>query len=130
MKKIYSIIIIASLFFQFSCSGDDDVADSGDVQIRIKNVSQFDYTNIIVNTSGGENHYGGLSSQQTSDYGAFEFAYRYAFVELQIDAETFTIQPIDYVGETKLNPGAYTYEIGANDTTEQYGRLSIKLVAD
>lgn len=60
----------------------------------------------------------------------FQKAYRYAFVELEIDGETYTLQPIDYVGDSPLKNGLYTYQIDANDSQEQYGRLSLILVKE
>ncbi|AEM70973.1 hypothetical protein Murru_1934 [Allomuricauda ruestringensis DSM 13258] len=74
--------------------------------------------------------YENLGSGELSAYQLVAKAYSYAFVELEIDGETYTIQPIDYVGESTLSSGYYTYQIDANDTTEQYDRLSISLVED
>ncbi len=139
VKRIILVItIIGFQFLLFNCSRDDDSSTSdevqirttGAVQIRIKNASQYNYSNILVNTNGGENNYGNISASKTTKYGGFDFAYRYAFVELKINGQIFTIQPIDYVGETKLTPGKYTYEIGANDSAQRYGKLTIKLFKD
>ncbi|WP_109851877.1 hypothetical protein [Aquimarina sp. AU58] len=127
MKKILLVIIICT---QFSCSKDDDSSIPETIQIRIKNISQFNYSDIQINTGGGENNYGNISASRTSKYGGFDFAYRYALVELKINGEIFTIQPIDYFGEVKLTPGNYTYEIGANDSAERYGKLTLNLVRD
>ena len=122
MKK--ALLLLISIFL-VSCTQNDDT-----LLIRIKNVSQFDYSDIVVNTSGGENNYGDLPSNGVSNYKAFDLAYRYAFIELKIDGATFTIQPIDYVGETPLNGGKYTYEVNAANSNEQYSRLSLNLVED
>ena len=40
------------------------------------------------------------------------------------------MQPVDFVGEERLDRGNYTYIISANDSKEQYDRLSITLRAD
>ena len=117
MKKI--ALILVSIFI-LSCSQDD----SNEVSIRVKNTSQFEYIDIVV----GQQNYGTISSNESSNYKQFDIAYRYNFIELKIDGETFTIQPIDYVGETPLQNGKYTYEVNANDSNEQYSRLSLTLV--
>ncbi|WP_370477711.1 hypothetical protein [Tamlana flava] len=49
---------------------------------------------------------------------------------MEIDGEVYTIQPIDFVGETPLEKGKYTYQIDANDSTEQYGKLSLTLIEE
>ena len=100
------------------------------VQIRLANVSSLDYKNIVVNTSTGNVNFEDLNAGQISDYKSFDLAYRYAFVELEINGETYTIQPIDYVGETPLENGKYTYQIDANESLEKFGKLSISLVED
>ena len=122
MKKAAFLLLT---IFLFSCSQNDN-----NTLIKIKNLSQFDYSDLIVNMSGGENSYGDVNSNQTSDYKVFDFAYRYAFIELKINGDTFTVQPIDYVGETPLKNGKYTYEINAANSGDQYSRLTLTLAED
>lgn len=114
-----------------SCSSnDDDKNVESNANIRLSNVSQFDFDNVIVNTWDENVDFGNINSGQKSDYKFFKVAYRYAFVEVDIDGETYTIQPIDYVGETPLTSGNYTYQIDANDSREQYGKLSLVLIEE
>lgn len=119
--------LLTILILTVTCSPEDT---GSTVQIRVKNTSPFLMTEVLVNTSGGEQFFGNLEPNQKSTYKYFEFAYRYAFVELKINNRTYTIQPIDYVGETVLTEGLYTYEIQAKETGGQYDRLSLKLVKD
>ena len=51
-------------------------------------------------------------------------------MELEIDGNTYTIQPVDYVGETPLENGKYTYQLDANDATERFEKLSLRLIED
>jgi hypothetical protein len=81
-------------------------------------VSEFDFENIKVSTTGDLVNFGNLTSNAKSEFIIFEAAYRYAFVEFQIGSETFTFQPIDYVGETLLSNGKYNYEINVNPDSE------------
>ncbi|WP_114903490.1 hypothetical protein [Kordia sp. SMS9] len=124
MKNSYYLFL---LFFCFSCSDDDT---SNVLQIRVINASEFDYKNIVVNTSGGEQNYGDLDAGQTSVYKTFDFAYRFAYVELQIDDDIFIFQPIDYIEENLITSGNYSYEISANDSNDQFSRLNINLRND
>jgi hypothetical protein len=127
MKKILIFIISVSSFI--SCSNNDDIKVS-ELKIRLSNISQFEFKNIVVNTTTGNSNFENLSSQQITAYKTFQTAYRYAFVELEIDGNTYTLQPIDYVGETPLENGNYTYQIDANDSLEQYGKLSLTLIVE
>jgi len=126
MKKIYFSLI---LIFIISCSQSDNTIEK-DLLIRVKNTSQFEFNNVLVNTNGGEQNFGNINKNENSEYKSFDFAYRYAFIELTIDGSTFTIQPIDYVGETKIDNGKYTYEVNANESTNQHSRLTITLIED
>jgi len=123
MKNVYFVLV--SIFLVSCTQNDDDI-----LLLRIKNTSQFDYADVVVNTSGGEHIYGMVNSNQASDYKVFDLAYRYAFVELKIDGNTYTIQPIDYVGETPLDNGKYTYEINASNSGDQYSRLTLTLAEE
>ncbi|WP_186757182.1 hypothetical protein [Echinicola salinicaeni] len=126
MKKLLLFLLV--LLTAIACSGDD--MNPNAVYIRLSNISNYDYKNINVNTSTGGVMFDDLDAQTTSEYKVFEQAYRYAFVELEIEGNTYTIQPIDYVGETPLSNGQYTYQINANEPNGQYGTLSLNLVKD
>ena len=127
MKKTISLLFIGLALF--GCSNNDSALNT-EVEIRIANISGFDFKDIVLNTSGGERNYGNVDANQISVYNTFDFAYRYAFVELQIDGEIYTVQPFDYVGEPILTTGQYTYEIDANTSGGQYDRLILSFKED
>ena len=123
MRRLLYLVLIS--FALLGCSSDDD-ASPENLQLRISNVSAFDYNNIQVNTTADLVDFGDLTAGSSSEYIVFESAYRYGFVEFQIDGETFTYQPIDYVGETLLENGKYAYEIDV-DIENQRVLLSLKI---
>ncbi|WP_435138226.1 hypothetical protein [Formosa sp. A9] len=125
MHKTQALLLL--LFSLFACS-TDQIPDA--VEIRLLNDSPYNFENIVVNTSTTDVDFNSLSPGEFSAYKTFEKAYRYAFIELQIEGETYTIQPIDYVGESPLNTGYYTYQINANDSKEQYHKLQLTLITD
>lgn len=127
MKKLLILTILMTTFF--GCSEDDDL-NTFEINIRLSNVSEFKFQNVIVNTSTGNIDFGNINSRQITEYKTFELAYRYALVELEIDGEIYTLQPIDYFGETPLENGSYTYEIDANDSQEQYEKLTLTLIEE
>ncbi len=99
-----------------------------EVQIRVRNISAYAYDSVLVNTSGGENTYGDIPPGAASDYKVFDFAYSYAQISLQIDTVNYLLQPIDYVGEHKLQSGKYTYEVSVYNTATH--QLLLNLVED
>jgi len=114
MKNI-PLLLLSFLFLLQAC-GQEDPMDTA-VLIRIKNTSASDFENIHVNTSGGQNNYGNLAAGETSAYMEFASAYRYAYVRLEVNGQTALVQPFDYVGETLLENGKYTYELSTNGTS-------------
>ena len=111
MNRILYLVIIGLILIGCSSS---ETEKSNDLQIRISNVSEFNYDNIKVSTTGEMVDFGNLDSNSKSDYKTFDKAYRYAYVEFQINGKTFILQPIDYFGETLLENGKYAYELNVN----------------
>ena len=124
MKKLLILFVALACISACSKEGDD-----GNIRIRLSNISAYDFENIAVNTSTGNVTYGSLESGASSAYKSFELAYRYAFIELSADGNTYTLQPIDYVGETPLDKGEYTYQLDL-EPNGQYTSLSLVLIED
>lgn len=124
MKKILILVVMTVVLF--GCSKED--SNSSELKIRLSNASKFNFQNIKVNTSTDNVNFENIDSGQSTAYKIINTSYSYIFVELQIDGKTYTLQPIDYVGEIPLGKGNYTYEISANDSQEQYGKLSLALI--
>ncbi|WP_304236204.1 hypothetical protein [Jiulongibacter sediminis] len=118
-------ILTLLVLFAFGCKGDDVDPDfgTGDVRIRIWNDTEYVMNDIFVDTGGGENDYGELSSFDKSVYMRYNSAYRYAFVSFKIKGKAYTIQPIDYVGEEPLAKGKYTYRLSVDNLNSTYAIL-------
>ena len=127
------LLVSATLVMTIRCTEEseepgkchDPTLISGDIELRIENVSNFHYENIQVNTSGGEHNFCDLAPGETSIYKRFVLAYRYGRVELTINRDTFILQPIDYVGEIPLDPGKHSYLIDASEDGTRFGRLQL-----
>lgn len=124
MKHVILCFLLVTLFT--SCEDEQE----GGVFIRLENISTYRYEEIKVGDQQGLVGFTDLAAGEFSGFEEFQLAYRYAYVELQIDGTTYYIQPIDFVGETPLSPGKYTYQISADDSTSPYGRISMGLVAN
>ena len=127
MKRFLILIIAITAMISFSKDSSDN--PSG-LKIRLSNSSQYNFKDIVINTTTGDVNFGNLNSGEKTEYKEFNKAYRYAFVKLEIDGKTYTIQPIDYVGESTLKDGSYTYQIDVNNTQDQYTNLSLTLIEE
>ena len=95
------------------------------VQIRLSNASGLDFEDVEVNFYDNRVSYGTIAAGTASGYQRTERAYSYAFVQLTAAGKQYRLQPIDFVGETELAPGRYTYILDLDGT-----RISLRLVAE
>lgn len=121
MKRL--LFVTMSVFvFILGCSDRDDELNG--IQIRVKNVSSIHFDTIQVGGDGMVHT--NVAPDSYSDYLEYETAYRYAYIGISASEETYVLQPIDFVGETPLPFGFYTYEIGI----DQEGNVSLNFVID
>lgn len=126
MKKL--TILILAIVILCNCTKNDD---TNDVNIRLSNISALNFENIIVNPGSSERvNYGDLDAGMFSGYKNFQKAYSYGFVELIAEGEKYSIIPIDYVGETPLSNGSYTYQLDLVDREGGYTQLTITLIKE
>jgi len=109
--------------------GFDDDEKSGEVDIRVENASTHVLADIEVGFPEGRKGYGTLAPGQRSQYRTIKGAYRYAYIEAMVAGSKMVLQPIDYVGESFLAPGRYTYIVSVPQPGVAYG-LSLTLRKD
>jgi len=122
--KQVSILLFICLTAIISCKKKDSKA----VFIRISNQSAYTFEHVIVNTYNQPINYGQIQQGQNSVYMKFDVAYRYAHIRLTAGGKEFILQPIDFVGETTLASGKYTYSLSISDFNR--GRLELKFKKD
>ena len=121
-KKSMLFISLGILIIAFSCSKEEsllkeDTSLAGDsIQIRIKNASEYMYTDVVFDAGNCEFKYDSISPNQTLNFEPCKLAYEQAGVSLKIEGDgIYAIIPIDHIGENKLVGGKYTYEISAHE---------------
>ena len=96
------------------------------VQVRIRNESQVAFDQVrVVFPRGPAADYGPLAAGASTAYRTARQAYPYAYIRVTVDGQTLTLQPRDYVGETPLEPGRYTYAL-----TLDHGSLDLRFEVD
>ncbi|MEB2778150.1 hypothetical protein SYJ56_22765 [Algoriphagus sp. D3-2-R+10] len=125
MKNL--VYIFFALFLMTSCLEDKNPDPDG-VFIRVENGSNVDFEDILVSSGSGNVEFGNLSARERSNYKEFESAYRYGFVSLIADGKELRIQPYDYVGETLLSDGYYTYKLNLDTSDPNNPNLTLELL--
>ncbi|AII53012.1 hypothetical protein [Hymenobacter sp. APR13] len=118
------LLFLSLMLSCVACQKDDDASPKG-VTIRVRNASPYAFESVLVNTNDGEQTYGALAMGQSTTYKSFTSAYRYAYVKVVTNGQTVEWQPIDYVGEKKLEDGKYTYVLNIEDLANR--RISLQL---
>ena len=86
--------------------------------VRLYNASAATLANVRVQYDRVPVDYGTLAPGATSRYRMAEGAHRYARIEATVDGRAIIVQPIDFVGETVLVPGYYTYRLSLDAQSE------------
>ncbi len=120
MKKY--LLLLTALLMIFSCTDRDDELTAAN--IRIKNLSGFTFEEVQVGDQ--ETLHINIAPEDYSDYLPYEVAYSYAFISIKSGEETYLLEPIDFVGESELPPGLYTYELNVSEE----GTVTLNFLAD
>lgn len=120
--KRFLMISLAFIFFSLSCTDQNDELTG--IKIRVRNVGAITYEEVQV--GGEEMVHSNVAPDDCSDYLLYESAFRYAYIKITAGEESYVLQPIDFVGETPLPFGFYTYELGI---TEE-GDVTLNFVID
>jgi hypothetical protein len=81
----------------------------GEVEVRVRNGSDLTLDEATLFLPRGDLFFSDLSPGEASPYVDVPKAYRIASAEVVIGQDTARAQVIDYVGETPLKAGKYTY---------------------
>jgi hypothetical protein len=104
--------------------------DSSDVLIRILNNSDRDFVNVLAKFPGDatvdpiEIDYGSIASGHYSEFASVELAYRYTHIIAITETDTIDWEPVDYVGETPLSPGKYSYALDFIEGQKDVSKIS------
>lgn len=90
------------------------------VEVRITNTTNFDFEEVILMTE----NVGTVLAGESSSFHVFDTAYEYGYVKAMINGKEYVAQPVDFVGETPLSPGQYSYLVSIFDGTTSPGTLN------
>ncbi|MEZ4970058.1 MAG: hypothetical protein R2814_10450 [Flavobacteriaceae bacterium] len=120
MKRFALFFLIATVFI--GCSDRDD--DLEGVNIRIKNESNVTFDTVQVGSD--EMIHESIDPDEYSDYLEYETAYSYSYINIMVGGENYVLQPMDFVGETPLEFGFYTYALSISEE----GNVILDFVVD
>lgn len=118
-KLVFGFLVLAMAMLNPACEKTNLVL------IRVENATGHEITDVFVSGPKDAHDYGMVENGEKSDYQLYEEAYRYAFCTFKIVDQEFTIQPIDFVGESLLKPGKYTYRLTISDLDSPWASMEL-----
>ncbi|HLT50427.1 MAG TPA: hypothetical protein VKZ93_00645 [Arenibacter sp.] len=109
MKQL--VFLLMSLFLLMGCTDRDDDLDG--VYIRIKNESNITYD--LVRVGEADKLHENIAPGAFSGYLEYRTAYSYAYISIDSGDENYLFQITDFVGETPLEHGFYTYALNISE---------------
>lgn len=97
------------------CSQSASVETVEGTWIRVQNDSGIDFDQVIISFPAQREDYGAVAAGTESPYRKIPIAYRYASLEVHASGQRYDLQAFDYVGETPLGNGRFTYALSVED---------------
>jgi len=104
------LVFLSILFVLTSCTKPNRTPE-GPTDVRIRNLTDQDFTNVLVDTGGGEHNYGDIAAGAETDYFRFEKAYPDAEINVLIGGELYSTGEQDYTYATYIGPDKVTYAV-------------------
>ncbi|MDB5106611.1 MAG: hypothetical protein JWP91_4300 [Fibrobacteres bacterium] len=105
------------------------------VRIRLHNLDSLSLKGLFIRFPADSARFPVLAGRSYTDYIAVDSAYRYAYIHAVAgDGRAWICQPTDFVGESPLVPGRYTFELSRarllDSTGKAPGFLRLELLQD
>jgi len=94
-------------------------SSEGDTNVRLRNASSFELTAVTFRPGQAELKFARIAPGAATGYVPVASAYRYGYLDALVDGERRVLQPIDYVGESVIGAGRFTYVITVDPTSRQ-----------
>jgi len=123
----YLITFLSIALLTFSCTKPNHTPE-GPTDIRIRNITDQDFSNVIVDTGGGNYNYGNIASGAETDYHRFDKAYPDAEITVMINGEEYSTGEQDYTYATYIGPDKATYEVYIS--SPELKKLAVDIILD
>lgn len=121
------LVFLIILFLLASCTKPNRTPE-GPTDVRIRNITDQDFTNVIVDTGGGEHNYGDIAAGGQTDYFRFEKAYPDAEITVLIGGEVYSTGEQDYTYATYIGPDKVTYAVYISNPAQK--KLEADIILD
>jgi hypothetical protein len=115
MRKILVITLLLHVFSCFSCK-KTEFSPVGPTDVRIRNISGTELTNVSVRIKEEEISFGTISINATSEYHRFETAFPKAFISAGVNNAYLDTGPVDFTYMNYFGQNRITYEVSVENS--------------
>lgn len=108
MKKLLIIISFLALFL--SCK-KTAISPEGPTDVRIRNLSESAYTEVIVRIRDEEIGFATIEKNTTSQYHRFKTAFPKAYISARVNGDTISTGPVDFTYMNYFGQVRMTYDV-------------------
>jgi hypothetical protein len=108
MKKL---ILVSFIILSVLACKKTKFSPEGPTDVRVSNISDVTFTDVIVNTSGGIDTLGTVNPGGLSEYFRFDKAFPKAEIKAKVNDVVFTTGPVDYNAMTYIGQAKITYTV-------------------
>ena len=108
--RIFVAVLVATMLG--GCTSPFEATDH--VETRFRNATPSTLTNISLAWPGGSMQVAALAPGASSAFERHDGAYSYGALAVTMNGTVRRLQPIDYVGESPLAAGRYTYVLSTS----------------
>lgn len=107
-----NLIFIAIIILSVVACKKTKLSPEGPTDVRVKNVSDQPFSEVIVNTSGGIDTLGAISSSGgLSEYYRFDKAFPLAKITAKVNGQKFSTVSVNYNAMTYIGQAKITYTV-------------------
>ena len=120
-----NLIFIAIIILSVVACKKTKFSPEGPTDVRVKNVSDQPFSEVIVNTSGGIDTLGTISSSGgLSEYYRFDKAFPKAMITAKVNGQIFSTVPVNYNAMTYIGQAKITYTVFIKDFANRILEIS------
>ncbi|MBN2665068.1 MAG: hypothetical protein JXR67_01045 [Bacteroidales bacterium] len=110
MNRFLVITLLLPLLCCFSCK-KTEFAPVGPTDVRIKNISGIELTNVVVRIKEEEISFGTIGVSGISEYHLFEMAFPKAYISAKANNEILNTGPVDFTYMNYFGQNRITYDV-------------------
>jgi hypothetical protein len=91
-------------------------SEEGPTLVRLENTSAVELTDVTFSSGHDPLTFARIAPGERTEYVEVESSYSYGYLKVTANGRVHVIQPIDYVGESEIGPGRFTWRIVLTET--------------